>query len=214
MRKLALLFVMLAIGDQTLASVETILPLSSFRLESDGTSDSGKIVLEGKQRDGRVVELSVTAFGKKFIVPKGKLAQFPDFTFNGIRMSYKPGQIERAGRTIYIEFQVGWTLATRRQGFVAVLENGTILVDLGKAHVDPGEGSGDHSQKEKERAATIAIAEVTDRTKLDSRHLKANATLEGDVWTVVVSQVPPKPGRFWFVKVTAEGIVKSVTGGE
>ena len=63
-------------------------------------------------------------------------------------------------------------------------------------------------------AEAIAIKEVAVRTKVEVRKLEAGSELNGDVWRVVVREVPPKPGAFWLVYVTRDGIVKEFTAGE
>lgn len=63
-------------------------------------------------------------------------------------------------------------------------------------------------------AEAIAIEEVVRRTGLEARQLEAESELKGNVWKVVVSEVPPTPGAFWYVAVRRDGTIKDFTGGE
>ena len=111
------------------ASQEGILPLSSFRLESLGIGESGRVIVTGAQNEKReIVALRVVAFGKEFSVPAEKLAGLAGLWANGIRISYEGGYRGFGGRTIYIQLQMGFTSSTSKQALIAVTEEGKIEV--------------------------------------------------------------------------------------
>jgi hypothetical protein len=133
MRRLILAMVVFAVATCASASKEGILPLSNFRLESDGIDGSGKVVVEGKgDKDGHLVSLKVTAFGRDYLLPKDKVAQFARLMANGVQISYEAGYAELGGRTVYVQLQMGWTSSTRQKAVVTVTENGKIEVEMGK----------------------------------------------------------------------------------
>jgi len=132
MTRLILALIVLAFATCASASKEGILPLSNFRLESDGIDGSGKVVVEGKgDKDGHVVSLKVTAFGKDYLVPKDKLGRLGGLMANGVRISYEAGYAELGGRTVYVQLQMGWTSSTRQKGVITVTENGKIEIEMG-----------------------------------------------------------------------------------
>ena len=117
------------------ASEEGILALSSFRLESAGIGQSGKIVVEGREnKKWQVVNLKISAFGKDYVIPKEKLAGLAELSANGVRISYEGGYPMTGGRTIYIQFQMGFTSWTKQKALVTVSENGRI--DVGKVETE------------------------------------------------------------------------------
>ena len=118
---LAILLLGIAISSR--ASQEGTLPLSSFRLESNGIGSSGKIAVEGKQNDNaQIIALKVSAFGKDYVVPPEKLRPLADLHPNGIRISYEAGWQGLGGRTIYIQFQVGFVSSTREKALITITE--------------------------------------------------------------------------------------------
>lgn len=111
------------------ASQEGILPLSSFRLESLGIGESGRVVVTGAQNEKReIVALRVVAFGKEFSVPPEKLAGLAELRANGIRISYEGGYPGLGGERIYVQLQMGFTSSTHRQALITVTEEGKIDV--------------------------------------------------------------------------------------
>lgn len=129
MRALCFMTVFLGCTGSTPASQEGILPLSSFRLESLGIGESGRVVVTGAQNEKwEIVALRVVAFGKEFSVPPEKLAGLAELRANGVRISYCAGYRGFGGRTIYIQFQMGFTSSTRREALITVTEEGKIDV--------------------------------------------------------------------------------------
>jgi hypothetical protein len=115
------------------ASKEGILALSSFRLESAGIGSSGKVVVEGNQDEkNKIVGLKISAFGKDYVVPEDKLTALSGLRSNGVRISYEAGQAELGGRTIYIQFQMGFTTGAREQALVTLTEDGKVEVSRTK----------------------------------------------------------------------------------
>jgi hypothetical protein len=137
MKRIILALALLSVASRGQASVETILPISTFRIESEGVNRSGKIVVEGNwDKNHRMVALKVTAFGKEYVVPKEKLAQFRGLPANGVRLSYEGGRgLANGGRTVYVQFQAGWVGirrgSTLQHGYIAVQENGDVRVEAG-----------------------------------------------------------------------------------
>ncbi|GEM_PF-1568118 len=123
------------------ASQEGILPLSSFRLESLGIGESGRVVVTGAQNEKwEIVALRVNAFGKDFVVPPDKLAGLAELRANGIRISYEGGYPGLGGRTIYIQLQMGFTSSTHRQALITVTEEGKIDVGAVESRGAPSVG--------------------------------------------------------------------------
>lgn len=126
-RALIALLLVAACGGR--ASQEGILPLSSFRLESRGIGESGRVVVTGAQNEKwEIVALRVVAFGREFSVPAEKLAGLAELRANGVRISYEGGFSGFGGRTIYIQLQMGFTSSTRREALITVTEEGKIDV--------------------------------------------------------------------------------------
>jgi hypothetical protein len=123
----AVLLLAAAIGSR--ASQEGTLPLTSFRLESNGKGSSGRIILEEKQNEkAQITSLKISAFGKDYTVPPEKLRQLADLHANGVRISYEEGYKELGGRTVYIQFQVGFTSSDEQKVLITLTEDGKINV--------------------------------------------------------------------------------------
>ena len=105
--------------------------MSSFHLESAGIGSSGKIVVAGEQNEKQqIVSLTIKAFGKDYIIPKEKLSGLAELPANGIRLSYEAGYPQLGGRTIYIQFQMGFTSKTTKMALVTLSEDGKIEVSI------------------------------------------------------------------------------------
>ena len=127
------IIVLLTFISNASSSQEGILALSGFRLESNGIGSSGKVVIEGKQNENsETVSLKINAFGKEYVVPKDKLAGLSGLRANGVRISYEAGYTGLGGRTIYIQFQVGFTTGAREQALVTLTEDGKVEVSRSK----------------------------------------------------------------------------------
>ena len=142
MKRLALAVFAAAMAGTAYASQEGCLPISSFRLESDGAGASGKIAVAGKLNDkAQIVELRVTAFGKEHVVPPEHLRTLADLRANGIRISYENGYEELDGRVVYVQLQVGVTSHTAQTAVISIMENGRIEVSKVRNEPSPEAGS-------------------------------------------------------------------------
>jgi hypothetical protein len=129
MKRLALAILLVGVAGSAYASQEGTLPISSFRLESDGAGASGKITVEGKQNaKAQLIELKIKAFGKDYVVPAKKLGLLAELRANGIRISYESGYKELGGKTVYIQLQMGFTSHTLQTALITITENGEIEV--------------------------------------------------------------------------------------
>jgi hypothetical protein len=123
------ILIFLVLTGVSFGSQEGILGFSSFRLESNGIGSSGIVVIEGKQDQNlNIKELKITAFGNTFEVPKEELDSLSGLSANGIRITYEHGYSVLGGRTIYIQLQMGFTVATMREALITLNESGTIEV--------------------------------------------------------------------------------------
>ena len=99
-----------------------MLPLSEFRIQSEGIGESGAVSVEGvKDRFGKYVSLSVKAFGRVIELSRDFLAKIPTDQ-NGIQISYghSPGS-----RTVYLVFLKGFTWSIKDKFIIAVGEDGS-----------------------------------------------------------------------------------------
>lgn len=129
MLRYASVMVATGLAGAVLGSQEGPLPLSSFRLESGGTGNSGNVTVEGKQNgQAEIVELRIRAFGKDCVVPPEKLRVLAGLGANGIRISYEAGYDELGGRTVYVHLQAGSTSHAVETALLAITEKGTIEV--------------------------------------------------------------------------------------
>jgi hypothetical protein len=125
MRYLLAFSVCLLLSRAVLASEEGALPLQEFQVSSQGIGESGPIVVTGaKNDDGRFREITVVAFGKTFALPQPILDQLSQQFQNGLQLSYEAGYPNLGGRTIYLQFQFGFTSGPVRSVVVAISEDG------------------------------------------------------------------------------------------
>ena len=105
-------------------SKEGVLPLSEFRMASNGIGTSGPVVVEGNvNTQGEVVALSVQAFGMTRSIDTSILKTLNLAHANGIQLSYEAGYRVLGGKTIYILFQKGFTSEIKEKFVLAVSEN-------------------------------------------------------------------------------------------
>jgi hypothetical protein len=131
------LFAVLLFGGVTRlgASQEGILPLTEFRVVSDGIGASGPVVVSGEQNKTEgIVSLKISAFGKIYDIPRKKLAGLKELAANGIRISYERGYDALGGRTVYVHLTMGFTSGTRKEVVVSVSEHGDTTVGDLKFH--------------------------------------------------------------------------------
>ena len=123
-----LLFVLLLSSQITFASVEGMIPLTEFRLYSEGLGDSGKLVIVGTTDKFKLVSLVVKAFGKEYKAPPQVIARVQDQHVNGVSMSYESGYKETGGRTIYVSLTSGFSGDVKSKIVVRITEEGLIEV--------------------------------------------------------------------------------------
>ncbi len=132
MRKLyclvALSLALLMAFGQASSSVEGLLRMSAFALESPGIGDSGSVKVSGSQSERGISLLRIEAFGKKFNLSAEQLKDLSGFNANGIQITYEGGYEEVGGRTIYVIFSRAFTSGSVAQCFVAVTESGSVAV--------------------------------------------------------------------------------------
>lgn len=113
------------------ASQEGAMKFSSFTVESEGIGDSGPVSVIGKRgEDGSLLEVSVTFLGKNYLIPTKLLKELP-LHFNGFQLSYDHGYEKTGGRTLYLQFSIGWIssgAAPHAQTVIAVSEFGRIVI--------------------------------------------------------------------------------------
>ena len=127
MKRFLVGILILAITSNAFASKRGTLPFSSFHLESEGISSSGKIVVEGRQNEkGQMLALNLQAFGKEFAVPTDQLSRLAGLNANGMNLSFEHGW--GGTRTVYIQFQMGLASDVRKVAMVTLCEDGTITV--------------------------------------------------------------------------------------
>ncbi len=111
------------------ASQEGVLPFSEFTIKSGGIGESGPVEIIGiKSSDGVFVSITVNAFGKNHHFPKSILKEIPAINQNGIQLTYEAGYSSLGGKTIYIQFQKGFTSGVQSKFLVALNEQGSFEV--------------------------------------------------------------------------------------
>jgi hypothetical protein len=124
----ALSLALLMTFGQANSSVEGLLRMSAFALESPGIGDSGLIKVSGAQSERDISLLLIEAFGKKFNLSPEQLKDLSGFNANGIQITYEGGYEELGGRTVYVIFSRGFTSGSVRRRFVSINESGLITV--------------------------------------------------------------------------------------
>ena len=72
--------------------------------------------------------MSVEAFGKTISIPPEILIQIPSKNQNGIQLSYEEGYKSKGGKTVYLQFQVGFTIELQKVFIISASENGKVKV--------------------------------------------------------------------------------------
>ena len=127
-RSTLLLLVALLAASVAVASVEGMLSLGSFRIESAGIGDSGPIVVSGTQGHDGIESLAIQAFGKQISLSTAQLQGLHSMVFNGLQLSYESGYKQFGGRTIYLTFSRGFTSHMVERQVVEISESGTVKV--------------------------------------------------------------------------------------
>ena len=112
-----------------IASKEGVLPFSEFHIKSEGIGESGAIVVTGKKdKEDNFISLSVEAFGKIISIPPEILLEIPSKNQNGIQLSYEAGYRSLGGKTVYLQFQVGFTSGLQKVFIISASENGNVKI--------------------------------------------------------------------------------------
>ena len=111
-------------ASNTSASMELILPLSSFNIESRALGPSSPIVVSGAQSEKGPSQLTVKAFGKIYSLDAPQLKQLEGVEINGLQLSYEGGSSAIGGRQLYLLLSRG--LVQRRITFA---ERGEIRIE-------------------------------------------------------------------------------------
>ena len=122
-----ILIIILLFVSFAMATEEKLLPLSEFKIQSNGIEDSGAIVVEGtKDANGFFTKLTVNAFGKTFDVSVEAFKKFPIKLKpqSGIQLSYKKNPKQAGGRTVYISFLSGSGAETKNAFMLLASEDG------------------------------------------------------------------------------------------
>lgn len=129
MRKLIVTIIAVLYLSVAYASQEGLLPFSEFQIKSNGIGNSGSIIVNGrKNNEGEFISLSVIAFGQTISIPQSIMSKISSINQNGIQLTYEHGYEELCGKTIYLQFQVGFTSGMRQILIIAVSEDGNIKV--------------------------------------------------------------------------------------
>ena len=126
--KLALLFLALLATPLLNASVEGILALEKFTVESSGIGKSGPVTVTGTQNNLGITALNVLAFGKSISVSSQDLEKLKGLTANGLQISYEEGYKNTGGKTVYVSFIKGFTSGEKKRVSVSITENGVFSV--------------------------------------------------------------------------------------
>jgi hypothetical protein len=168
LQEILLATLVIAMARGSYASQEGLLPISRFRLDSDGMGRSDKITVEGKQdAKARLIQLKVKAFGKRFVVPPSQLGSLDRLCANGIRLSYESGYEDLGGRTLYIQLQMGSTSRTLQTALFTLTEDGKI--ELGR--IQNGAPSEAHGDDRIQAEATVIefVSQALRETYTDGR---------------------------------------------
>jgi len=108
------------------ASQEGVLSFSEFEITSNGIGNSGVVIVKGnKDASGTFQNITVTAFGKVIQISTEILSQIPSKYQNGIQLTYEAGYVQVGGRTLYIQFQKGFTSGIDERTIISIQEDGS-----------------------------------------------------------------------------------------
>ena len=128
MRNIFLIIAITFFSQQAYASQEGVLPFEEFHIKSKGIGQSGSVSVEGvKNSEDVYKKIVVHAFGQSTKIPNSILKNIPKF-HNGIQLSYEEGYKELGGRTIYLQFQRGFTSGASETFTLSIDESGNIEV--------------------------------------------------------------------------------------
>jgi len=111
-------------ASNTSASMELVLPLSSFKIESHALGPSNPIEVSGVQSEKGPSQLTVRAFGKTYLLDAPQLKQLEGVEINGLQLTYEGGSSVIGGRQLYLQLSRG--VVQRRLTFA---ERGEITIE-------------------------------------------------------------------------------------
>jgi hypothetical protein len=112
----------------TFASQEGQLVFDTFSVKSSGIGESGPIAVGGEARQGAILSLRISAFGKEVQLSPDRLQLLTNVSPNGIRLSYERGYQEAGGRTLYVILSRGFTSGEVAAVLVTFHEEGGITI--------------------------------------------------------------------------------------
>ena len=128
MLKLIAILLALSLPSHAIASQEGVLPFSEFTIKSNGIGQSGPVELVGNKIEAGYSSIIVNVFGKSYSFPKHILKQLSDMPKNGIQLSYEAGYKSLGGKTIYMQFQMGFTSGLKQVVVVSLNSQGEFNV--------------------------------------------------------------------------------------
>lgn len=111
-------------ASSTSASMELILPLSSFKIESRALGPSSPIEVSGTQSQKGPSELTVKAFGRNYSLDPSQLRQLEGAEVNGLELTYEAGSPVIGGRQLYLLLSRGPT-----QRRITFTERGEVRIE-------------------------------------------------------------------------------------
>lgn len=115
-------------GVAATASEEGILPLSTFRLSSNGNAQSGPVTVYGEQSAKGLSSLRIEAFGRRMLLSNEQLAKVSGGSVNGAQISYEVGYTKGGGRTVYVVLSSGHTRGAPIVHVISANEQGGVEV--------------------------------------------------------------------------------------
>ena len=125
-----LFFALVCAVPESAASQEGVLVLGSFKVDSQGIGESGPVALSGRQGPDGFESLTVSAFGKNFILTKPQLDAMKGGNVNGLQLTYERGYRSLGGRTLYLRLSTGVSSGVVESKSVTLKENGNTTIAI------------------------------------------------------------------------------------
>ncbi len=117
--------VLLSKASGTAASMELVLPVSSFRIESNFPGVPGLVEVAGNYSEKGPSRLTVRAFGKTYSLDPQQLKRLDGFQVNGVALTYEGGSALVGGQQLYVELSRGLkrrTITFTERGDISISE--------------------------------------------------------------------------------------------
>jgi len=111
-------------ASSTSASMEMVLPFTSFKIESRAMGAGSPIEVSGTQSETGPSQVDVRAFGKTYSLNPSQLKRLEGTEINGVELTYASGSSLIGGRQLYLLLSRG--LVKRRITFT---ERGDITIE-------------------------------------------------------------------------------------